>query len=281
MEKLNSMTENEVNKLNKNSLLSLVKSIRRDSDTSNATQATASIEAGKNDAEPLTLRAIEQLFNSKLNELSAVFAARIELVEQENANLKHEINSLKKLLSTRDTAPVKDSEFETLAHKVNSPKFVSSSSNELIIFGIAEQKASSPSHRFDMLHKDVTRCIEALGENTEDCVIDFHRVGKFQENKGRPIIIRVKSIWSKRKLLVEFNKQKANGSANFVLKQRLTDSVEFRAARQRAKSLNDQERAKASAAGLPLHVSFSPRPNGSVVKFTFTDNKWLKDESSA
>lgn len=271
MNNLDEFSTEDLNKLSKANLLALVKA---DRDRKRSEPA--------NSMETLTLKNFELLLDKKLSELSFVFATRVETIEKDVLAIQSELEKLK-ASSALITSLQKENEllrsnlndFKTVQND-SHPSSIASNSNELLIFGIEEVKASSPNFRFESLNKDVTKCIAALGGSSEECVTDFHRIGRFQENKIRPILVRVNSIWSKRKLLAEYSKRKLEGNVTFVLKTRPLDSPQFRSARQKAKELNDLEKVKALSTGSSVQVSFSPRPTGTIVKYALINNKWLK-----
>ena len=150
--------------------------------------------------------------------------------------------------------------------------------NEIILFGLKETTESSYKVRFESLRKDLTKCIEKLNCNTEENVTDFFRLGKYKEGKNRPVLIRLNSIWTKRKLLAEYNKQKSNQQLEFEIKENVADSEKFLEARRKAKELNETEKAKAMSLNETVKTSYSPRHDGSIIKYTCVNNKWIKQQ---
>ena len=99
-------------------------------------------------------------------------------------------------------------------------------------------------------------------------------------DKTRPILIRVSSIWSKRKLLADYTKAKSEGvRLNFTLRDHLPDSDTYRTARNKARQLNENERNADTTANKPIMVSYSARPNGDIITFHKIGQKWEKVDS--
>lgn len=151
------------------------------------------------------------------------------------------------------------------------------SRNELIIMGIEECSSEETKTRFDYLKSAVTKCVDTLGCNTEETITEYFRLGKYSPNKKRPVLLRINTIWAKRRLLNEFSKQKHEGlSLNFTLRENTPMTAEYKSAKSKASELNLKEKERAERSKEEVKISYSARHTGHIFKYEFLDGKWMK-----
>lgn len=265
MNDIDQLTEDELSKLSKSNLLALIRNdkVRRNSNPEVDT------------AESLTLSSFEALLDKKLKELSTIFATRVETIEKEVDHLRSELTEIKDNL-------LKSNKFlQTEAVSKKNSEQKANSSLELLIFGVGEVKEPSTEKRFEQLKSQVSECLIALEASAESDLTDVFRIGKYQEGKNRPILLRLTSIWSKRKILAHYHKQIKEGiRMNFVLKENIPDSPAFREARRKARCLNEKEQNLARETGHPVLTSYSAKPDGSILCFEKVNDKWVRSSKN-
>lgn len=121
--------------------------------------------------------------------------------------------------------------------------------------------------------------MSALNAKTEEIVTNYFRMGKYVENKTRPIGIKVNSVWTKRNLLAEYEKLKQESvNPPFRLKESFSITPDFIKAKNRARVLNEEARKDVSQENNECKVSYSARQDGSIFVYKKTENKWTKSE---
>lgn len=259
------------------------------------------------------LQKLEEQFNRRLADVISDFSSRVEALETTNDDLRGRISVLEnrdlnhkeyyqtttknEFMRMKPTI-IKETYEQIEKDKLKSlkPEIISESIKQfnqqnkqtfkeaqtkdkpdLVIYGMKEKENSSPKERFEDLKNELVGCINTLKATTEDTVTNYFRLGKFASNKTRPIGLKVNSIWTKRKLLAEYSKQKKEGKTiPFTLKEYIPVTPDFIKAKIRAKALNDELKEKNGFQ--ECDVSYSARQDGSVIVYKKIDNKWRRTD---
>ena len=112
--------------------------------------------------------------------------------------------------------------------KNSTPKNGKASQKEydgLRIRGIPESEATDARSRAD---EDMQKVIHLLDVMNVKCpIIDLLRLGKYAENKNRPLVLRVSAPWEKRRILLSLLKLKSYKHRVFISKELTPDEQEI------------------------------------------------------
>ena len=297
MDELSCLLNDDHSKKNKSELLTIIKCVQKSKSN--------------------LFKDLYEHVNHKIAEVEIELSTRIKSLEDTNQTLQKEIASLKeneaRCIEMTLTAAKTEIERikpiivkETSEHITNEqlekmkPELISETVNlvskkqettsispiysgkepDVVIFGIKENEQPSAKERHNKLKEDVVQCIKTLNATPEDVITNYYRIGKFDKTKSRPIGIKVNSVWTKRKLISEYSKLQNEGvNLKFTLKESIRMTPKFNKAKKRAMELNKEAKTNALNNNLECNISYSPRPDGTVMVFKKTGNKWNRIET--
>lgn len=153
---------------------------------------------------------------------------------------------------------------------------IPSSKLNVLIFGLEEEQGTWEKRREELDNK-VCRVMREMDCKAEETVTDYRRIGKYQDNKKRPILITLGSVWTKRKVSANYKRLVNSDQApEYVVKDDVPLTPAFKAAKLEARRKNDEIKEKATKSGKARMVSFSAQRDGSVVKYEKKGGVWTK-----
>ena len=90
--------------------------------------------------------------------------------------------------------------------------------NTIVIYGVAEGEVTDPKERFNKMKVEIENIFNQLNSDFLNSTVDVFRLGKYDKNKTRPICVKLNSIWTKRKMLSEYNKLKETNRRSTIFK---------------------------------------------------------------
>ena len=144
--------------------------------------------------------------------------------------------------------------------------------------GLDEEKQGTFGERKTELETTVKGIMETLGCRPDSAVAMFYRLGKYDSNRRRPILLRMTTMWEKRKALLGFQGLKGTGQRRlpFFLKEDRPLTEIHKKAKEEAAKLNAAEQKKARRENREVVISYSGRDDGNVVEYQFRDGGWRR-----
>ena len=218
----------------------------------------------------------------------ASLTTNIEALREDNNKLNDEVVSIREQCKEQNfnTTYPKQVTTNTTTHKSsfknnnNKQHPNSNLDNELtlVLFGIEEPKQENPKERFGKLKDDVTRTLDQINVKPEETITNYRRIGRYDSIKKRPIILQINSIWSKNYILQRYSDSKKNNQLNFTLAPNVPITRQDANARAKAKQLNEEEKSKSSHEDREVNISYSAKPNGSILVYKKDGNEWSKSD---
>ena len=147
----------------------------------------------------------------------------------------------------------------------------------VVVYGIKESELENHHERFNELKNETSHILDQLKCSLENNVTNFQRMGKYSPQKNRPVILKLNSVWTKRKMLSEYENLKKSGSLlNFKMSTYRNRTGAHSVARKKAWEMNEAEKQSASSENRTITTSYSAQPNGEIYIFQLSDNKWGK-----
>lgn len=144
----------------------------------------------------------------------------------------------------------------------------------IIITGVPEETGNNRPERQENLRTTVCDIMQEHETVAEEVVADYRRLGRFDKDRKRPIIVSLTSVWTKRKVLAKHQELKANSNLTYRIKEDRPSTPEFRRAKARAWELNQEIKKKAERSNKVVECSYSGRNDGSVVKYEKRAGRW-------
>ena len=177
------MSDSELNKCNKEKLISIIKASRRPSST-----------------ETVTLEAIENIITKKIDQLNIDLAQRIEMIETEHKkeyhNLQEQINSQAAIIndlkkSAQKNTPTATGDTDSMSNIMGVIKEANKRrdiENNIIIFGLEEKE-----NELDNVKNFFKEGLELPEEGLNEAVRDAKRLGRndIHTNKPRPLCVKL------------------------------------------------------------------------------------------
>ena len=144
---------------------------------------------------------------------------KIQTIEEGIKELKEAMIEIKSEMQQKQVAP---------EAKKPTPKHGKATQKEydgIRIRGIPESEAKDAMSRAD---EDMQKVIHLLDVMNVKCpIIDLLRLGKYAENKNRPLVLRVSAPWEKRRILLSLLKLKSYKHKVFISKELTPDEQEI------------------------------------------------------
>ena len=122
----------------------------------------------------------------------------------------------------------------------------------------------------------ISDILASLNCNIETTVSNFYRKGNYTLNKKRPVVIKINSIWNKRKILAEYKSlsEAATESLHYKISEFKQYTKIFHQSKEKAKALNDREKKSSTEKGTEINTSYSVRSNGDIIIYKKIENLW-------
>ena len=147
----------------------------------------------------------------------------------------------------------------------------------VIVTGM-EEETGTWGERQEMLKNNVCTILQDHQEVAEDVVADYRRIGKYMSERRRPIIVTLRSVWTKRKVLAQNRRIKESGrNLGYRVSEDRPLPPAHRKLRAEAWRLNEEIRRQAEEIGTAITTSYSAR-SGKLVKFVKQRGRWHGEE---
>ena len=197
---------------------------------------------------------LKNLINEKIDDLKTHFTAKFDELK----------------LDLEPQAPSNNSPHSNFQPNTSERKF------NLIIIGIDEEVGQDPLHRSKKLEEKICNIARELNfEEPKTVIADYYRIGKFNDGKRRPVLLKFGNIWGKRKALAEFYRIKSERRLNYFIREDRPMSEKHKKAKIVAQQRNEEEKAKSNG---QVTVSYSGRSDGSVIKYVLSNGRWKKED---